>query len=117
MKMFVENKIYNTRFGDIVPLSTANGLVTNITIVYKWECGRLASRTVPLSKNDHPIKTIIVYKTDDHYDACLPGLSARGKSVDQRPVTTFPLAEGLCNINLLINVAGVLTYMNCTLTA
>ena len=44
MKMFVENKIDDTRFGDMVPLITANVLATNIIIIYKRECGRLAYR-------------------------------------------------------------------------
>ena len=35
MKMFVENIIYDTRFGDMVPLITANVLATNIIIIYK----------------------------------------------------------------------------------
>ena len=76
------------------------------------------------SKNDHPTKTIIVHKTGDHYDACLPRLSTRAKSVDQRLVTTLPLAEGSCN-NMqshdklgakVDHDSGVLSDMNCTPT-
>ena len=124
MKMFVENRIYNTSYGDMMPLISANAPATKISIIYKRECGRLTYRTVQPSKNEHLTKTIIVYKTGDHYDACLPRLSARAKSMDQRPVTTFPLAEGSCNImqspdKLGAKVdhdSGVLTDMNCTLT-
>ena len=83
MKMFVENKIYNTRFGDMVPLITTNVLVTNLI---KRVCGRLASRNVQPSKNDHPTKTIIVHKSPDKL----------GPKVDHD--------------------SGVLTDVNCTLT-
>ena len=56
MKMFVENRIYDTRFDDMVPLITANVLATNIIIIYKRECGRLAYRTVQPSKTTIPPK-------------------------------------------------------------
>ena len=72
MKMYITDKVYDTRYGDLVPLVTSNALNIGIVIIEKMANGQHDVRIVQPRQNIISNTSLIyVYKCGDHYDACL----------------------------------------------
>ena len=72
MNRYIYERVYDSKYGDLVPLITANALSINIIIVSKTD-NCYSSRTVQSSHKsgtNHP--SVMVLKTGDHYDALVP---------------------------------------------
>ena len=95
MELYVNNRIFETLFGDLVPLVVANALSSNVIIINKQVNGGHNMHTVPPSTSAQISGNIMVYKTGKHYDACLPKSSARAESVEISPLKYVPLAENI----------------------
>ena len=69
MNRYINERVYDSKYGDLVPLVAANALSINIIIVSKSDnCS--SSCTVQSSHKsgtNHP--SVMVLKTGDHYDA------------------------------------------------
>ena len=70
MNQYVSNKMYNTDFGNLVPLILANVLHVNIGIISKDMHGYNA-RVIHANASDDKLRNILVYKTPDHYDGLI----------------------------------------------
>ena len=69
----ITDKVYDTRYGDLVPLVTSNALNIGIVIIEKMANGQHDVRIVQPRQNIiSSTRLIYVYKCGDHYDACLP---------------------------------------------
>ena len=95
MELYVNNRIFETLFGDLVPLVVANALNSNVIIINKQVNGGHNMHTVPPNTSAQISGNITVYKTGKHYDACLPKSSARAESVEISPLKYVPLAENI----------------------
>ena len=93
MKMYITDKVYDTRYGDLVPLVTSNALNIGIVIIEKMANGQHDVRIVQPRQNIISNTSLIyVYKCGDHYDACLPTNSQTKYFVDIKK-NFLPLAE------------------------
>ena len=70
MNQYVFNKMYNTNFGNLVPLVLANVLHINIAIISKDVHGYNA-RVIHTNASTDTLGNILVYKTADHYDSII----------------------------------------------
>ena len=68
MNLYVFNKMYNTDFGNLVPLVLANVLHINIAIISKDVHGYNV-RVIHTNASTDTLGNILVYKTPDHYDS------------------------------------------------
>ena len=68
MNQYVYNKIYDTDFGNLVPLVLANILHVNIGIISESVQGYNA-RVIHANASNNTLGNILVYKTPDHYDS------------------------------------------------
>ena len=73
MKSYVKRKVYDTLFGDAVPLILANVLQMNIIII-KAENTKFECHIVEYESNiaAHIENSIFVYKVGEHYNAIVP---------------------------------------------
>ena len=95
MKLYVNNKIFKTLFGDLVPLVMANALESNVIVIKKQVNGGHNMHIIPPSIPAQININIVVYKTGEHYDGCLPKSSARVESVIESHLKPLPLAENI----------------------
>ena len=72
MHGYVWNKNYDSRFGDLIPLITANFLNTNIMIIEEESGANTLQLVVPTTNQGNASSHILLFKKDDHYDACIP---------------------------------------------
>ena len=70
MNLYVFNKMYNTDFGNLVPLVLANVLHINIAIISKDVHGYNV-RVIHTNASTDTLGNILVYKTPDHYDSII----------------------------------------------
>ena len=70
MNQYVFHKMYNTDFGNLVPLILANFLHVNIGIISKDVHGYNA-RVIHANASNDKFGNILVYKTPDHYDGII----------------------------------------------
>ena len=70
MNQYVFNKMYNTDFGNLVPLVIANVLHVNIGIISEGDHGYCA-RVIHTSANNDILGNILLYKTPDHYESII----------------------------------------------
>ena len=70
MNQYVFNKMYNTDFGNLVPLVIANVLHVNIGIISEGDHGYCA-RIIHTSASNDILGNILLYKTPDHYDSII----------------------------------------------
>ena len=71
MHRYLRDKIYETPFGDLVPLIVANALQTKIIII-EDKLTRKVIREVKPFDVGNASHLLILYKNGDHYDACVP---------------------------------------------
>ena len=94
MKLYITNKIYNMRYGDLVPLVTSNALNTGIVILEKMNNGEHDVHIVqPKECISDCTKLIYLYKCGDHYDACLPKHQAERQHFVDIQENVLPLVE------------------------
>ena len=67
---YIENKNYETDFGNVIPLLLANSTEIDICILYRHG-DALGCRIVECSKKDAYV-CVFIYKVGDHYDAVHP---------------------------------------------
>ena len=67
---YIENKNYDTDFGNVIPLLLANSIEIDICILYRHG-DVLGCRIVECSKKDANV-CVFIYKVGDHYDAIYP---------------------------------------------
>ena len=67
---YIENKNYDTDFGNVIPLLLANSIEIDICILYRHG-DALGCRIVECSKKDANV-CVFIYKVGDHYDAVYP---------------------------------------------
>lgn len=77
MKQYFRYGVYNSSFGDLVPIVVANALHINLEIIIRDRDGKLFLYLIPC-KNSHDVNrekmTLNVFKYLDHYDAvCYKG--------------------------------------------
>ena len=72
MHDYVRNKNYDSRFGDLIPLITANLLNTNIMMIKEESGANTLELVVPTTNQGNASSHILLFKRDDHYDACIP---------------------------------------------
>ena len=89
MHRYLRDKIYETPFGDLVPLIVANALETNIIII-EDKLTRKVIREVKPFDVGNASHLMILYKKGDHYDACFP-INDRANVNDL--ITTRPLGK------------------------
>ena len=70
MNLYVFNKMYNTDFGNLVPLVLANVLHINIAIISKDMHGYNVW-VIHTNASTDTLGNILVYKTPDHYDSII----------------------------------------------
>ena len=71
------NKLYDTDFGNLVPLVLANVLHVNIGIIWEGVQGYNA-RVIHANACNNTLGNILVYKTPDHYDSIILKPAASG---------------------------------------
>ena len=64
---YINNKIYNNSFGDILPLIVSNALKINLTIYDQRERNTLEKIDIHCTQ-DNPQTTIILHRHGDHYN-------------------------------------------------
>ena len=79
MNQYVFNKIYDTDFGNLVPLVLANVLHVNIGIISEGVQGYNA-RVIHANASNNTLGNILVYKTPDHYDSIILKPAAAGNT-------------------------------------
>ena len=79
MNQYVFNKIYDTDFGNLVPLVLANALHVNIGIISEGVQGYNA-RVIHANACNNTLGNILVYKTPDHYDSIILKPAAAGNT-------------------------------------
>ena len=79
MNLYVFNKMYNTDFGNLVPLVLANVLHINIAIISKDVHGYNV-RVIHTNASTDTLGNILVYKTPDHYDSIILKTVTTGNS-------------------------------------
>ena len=67
MNMYIYDKIYDTRYGDMLPLVLCNALCLNLIILSQTASG-YDIRTVVGRPSNNPCKYLLVHKYEDHYD-------------------------------------------------
>ena len=75
MNSYIYDKLYNTPYGDLVPLVLANALNINIVIIYEGIQG-LAARAIYSDSGDEAAGEILIFKSPDHYDGIIPKLDS-----------------------------------------
>ena len=70
MNQYVFNKMYNTDFGNLVPIILANVLHVNIGIISKDVHGSNV-RVIHANASNDKLGNILFYKTPDHYDGII----------------------------------------------
>ena len=70
MNQYVFNRMYNTDFGNLVPLVLANVLRVNIGIISNDVHGYKA-RVIHANASNDTLGNILVFKTPDHYDSII----------------------------------------------
>ena len=70
MNQYVFNKMYNTDFGNLVPLALANVLHVNIGIISK-DVRDYNARVIHANASNDTLGNILIYKTPDHYDSII----------------------------------------------
>ena len=69
MMRYVRNKVYDTVFGDLVPLIMSNAFDTNLVIITKAEHGHSFQTIEPCKAGGSGDRTnVMLYKESDHYD-------------------------------------------------
>ena len=68
LENYVRHKVYNSEFGDIVPLVLSNALGLNIEIVYR-NGERFNSLRVVCDRSQKTDDVLYIYKDRDHYNA------------------------------------------------
>ena len=73
MKSYVEQRVYDTLFGDALPLMLANALKMNIIVIIA-ENSEFYCRVIECESNVTVCieNSIFVYKMNDHYDTIIP---------------------------------------------
>ena len=72
MEKCIKYKIYNSKYGDMVPLIAATALSINIFIISKQGDGHDVFHVKPMSSDNHTKASILLYKNGKHYDAIIP---------------------------------------------
>ena len=72
MHDYVRNKKYNSRYGDLVLLITANLLNVNIMIIEHDSGANTLRHVAPTVHQGMALGLILLYKKEDYYDACTP---------------------------------------------
>ena len=73
MRLYINDKVYDTKFGDLVPLITSNSLAIYIMIISEMENGEFSTTDFVHPRENEKAKAIkFVYKSGDHYNACVP---------------------------------------------
>ena len=75
MNLYLCNKIYDTRYGDLVPIVIANALNVNVLIISEGTQGFETEVVYTNAGNDN-MGEILIYKSLDHYD----GITQMSKS-------------------------------------
>ena len=87
MHDYVWNKNYDSRFGDLIPLITANLLNANIMIIEEESGANTLQLVVPTTNQGNASSHILLFKNDYHYDACIP--ADVNKETTMFPVNIF----------------------------
>ena len=87
MHDYVWNKNYDLRCGDSIPFITANLLNINIVIIEEEPGANALQLVVPTTNKGNASSHIVLFKKDDHYDACIP--ADANKETTMFRVTTF----------------------------
>lgn len=70
MNLYIYDKLYNTPYGDLVPLVLANALNINIVIISEGiQC--LVAQTIHANSGDEVAGEILIYKSSEHYDGII----------------------------------------------
>ena len=72
MELYIIYKIYDSEYGDMVPLIASTALSLNVFIISKHGNGHDAFHVKPMSSDDHTKASILLYKEGEHYDAIVP---------------------------------------------
>ena len=72
MEKYIKYKIYNSKYGDMVPLIAATALSINVFIISKQGDGHDVFHVKPMSSDDYTKASILLYKNGEHYDAIIP---------------------------------------------
>ena len=67
MNMYIYDKMYDTRYGDMLPLVLCYALCLNLIILSQTASG-YDIRTVVGRSSNNPCKYLLVHKYEDHYD-------------------------------------------------
>ena len=97
MCLYLYDKVYDTPYGDMVPLVLANALGLNLIIISKSTMG-YDIRQVCCGVLDGSNNCLLVYKSSDHYD----GITIKSNANDgQKPVLYHVLSQSFqpCHIN------------------
>ena len=87
MERYVRDKVYNTVFGDMVPLMISNAFNINLLIITKTDLGHSFDMIKPCrAVGARDRKNVLLYKELDHYDAIV-----KSKFIDSR--SNFALIE------------------------
>ena len=70
MYVYINNKNYDSDFGDIVPLLLANSIAIDVCILYRHEC--VMKHNLVACKRSIAKSCVFIYKCDEHYDAVSP---------------------------------------------
>ena len=97
MCLYLYDKVYDTPYGDMVPLVLANDLGLNLIIISKSTMG-YDIRQVCCGVLNGSNNCLLVYKSSDHYD----GITTKSNANDgQKPVLYHVLSQSFqpCHIN------------------
>ena len=72
MERYIRYKIYDSKYGDMVPLIASTALSLNVFIISKQGNGHDVFHVKPMSSDDHTKASILLYKEGEHYDAIVP---------------------------------------------
>ena len=86
MERYTQHKIYDSLYGDIVPLVTANAIHTDLLILSREHISdNFDFHHVKCESGiDSSVRPIILFKVGDHYDACLLQDTATKVSTNHR---------------------------------
>ena len=89
MKAYLIYKVYNSSFGDVVPLTIANILKVDVIVIYNtgntYDCHRLSYEG---SYKDQG-KAVFIYKSGEHYDGielCISERSSSNSTANSQPI-------------------------------
>ena len=115
MNMYIYDKMYDTRYGDMLPLVLCNALCLNLIILSQTASG-YDIRTVVGRSSNNPCKYLLVHKYEDHYDGITVNAETNNVNIMGHTLVSSTLDIDPCrptNVASILNSAPGGGTLNC----